>query len=264
MAVQERNSETLTPEPLDNSTEARSFHCTWVANNADLVAAIHVLRVELQVRYVMQNIVPCTSEEPFLFWLRFEWGKNRNPHAHGKNYVSGNPAYECVVEDVQTRMELIAHGHSDAHKLQTRDEAETKLGAFFNQCVCEWHPAKDDEGKPMYDHVIELMRESQYQPPQCIDLLKLLDEVSSDKAAAPDLLPLQKLLLAVIEDGQRHAWHGRGPPVLGVDACARKGSALHGKDHVYCRYLFPRLLRLLDSVKKAQVEPDPHRPGLYN
>jgi hypothetical protein len=124
------------------------------------------------------------------------------------------------------------HGHSEAHKLKTKDVAEIALGSFFDQYICEWHPAKDDEGKALYDHVIELMKESKYQQPQCIDLLDLLDEVFSDKTVAPDLLPLQKLLIALIEDGQRHSWHGRGHPVLGVDACARKGSALCGKDFV--------------------------------
>ena len=82
--------------------------------------------------------------------------------------------------------------------------------------------------------------------------------------AEPNLLPLQTLLLALIEDGQRHTLHGRRKPTLGCDACARKGSAKHGRDHVYCRYLFPRLLRLLHSMKKAVVEEDEHRPGLYN
>ena len=33
---------------------------------------------------------------------------------------------------------------------------------------------------------------------------------------------------------------------------------------MYCRYLFPRSLRLLDAVKKAVVGDDPHRPGLKN
>ena len=74
----------------------------------------------------------------------------------------------------------------------------------------------------------------------------------------------RNFFVALIEDGQRHSWHGRGSPVLGVDACARKGSARDGKDCVFCRYLFPRLLRLLDSVTKGKVEPDPHRPGLYS
>lgn len=92
----------------------------------------------------------------------------------------------------------------------------------------------------MYNHVIEHIQETQHQQVQCIDF-ELLKEVFCDKAAAPELLPFQKLLLALIEDGQRYAWHGRGPPVLGVDACAQTGSGLHGQDHFYCWYLFPLL-----------------------
>ena len=129
--VKQRQDETWTPEPLNNSTEARAFRCNWVANNADLVATVHVLRVELQIRYVVQHIVHCTPDEPFLFWLDFEWGANGLPHGHGKNYVSGNPSYEASVDDEDSRMEMIARGHSEAHKLQTRDEAETALGTFL-------------------------------------------------------------------------------------------------------------------------------------
>ena len=49
-----------------------------------------------------------------------------------------------------------------------------------------------------------------------------------------------------------------------MDPCARKGSTSEGKQYVYCRYLFPRLLRLFDGLKRAVVEDDPHRPGLRN
>ena len=146
MDVRQRPEEVWTPEPLDNSSEARSYRCLWVAENADLVATVHALRVELQVRYVMADIVPCTPEQPFLFWLRFEWGTNGNPHTHGSNYVSGNPAYECIVEDDDTRQEMIEHGHSEAYRLKTKVEAEKALGEFFDQYVTEWHPAKDADG----------------------------------------------------------------------------------------------------------------------
>ena len=89
-------------------------------------------------------------------------------------------------------------------------------------------------------------------------------KICSDEHGAPELLPLQKLLLALIEDEQRHAWQGTRPPTRGMDACARKGSATYGKEHVYCRYLFPRLLRFLQTFNKAVVESDMHRPGLYS
>ena len=135
---------------------------------------------------------------------------------------------------------------------------------LFDRYVNEWHPAKDDEGAALYPYALEIVEDSQYHQPQCVDLLELFDQIFSDEHTAPDLLPLQKLLVALIEDGQRHAWHGRKTPTLGLDACARKGSAKYGKECVYCRYLFPRLVRLLDSVKKAVVEHDDHRPNLYN
>ena len=82
-----------------NTHEARGFRCNWVRDNGDIVAFLHALRVELQVRLVTQHVVPCTDAEPFLYWLRFEWGTNGNPHAHGQCYVSGNPSFESVVED---------------------------------------------------------------------------------------------------------------------------------------------------------------------
>ena len=52
--------------------------------------------------------------------------------------------------------------------------------------------------------------------------------------------------------------------VWGSDPCARKGSRTHGTNHVYCRYLFPGLLRFFAQVRGAVVEDDPHRPGLKN
>ena len=82
-----------------NTHEARGFRCTWVRDNADIVAFLHALRVELQVHLVMQHVVPCTDAEPFLYRLRFGWGTNGNPHAHGQRYVLGNPSFESVVED---------------------------------------------------------------------------------------------------------------------------------------------------------------------
>ena len=51
---------------------------------------------------------------------------------------------------------------------------------------------------------------------------------------------------------------------MGVDACARKGSTTHGKQYVYCRYLFPRHLWLFGALQKGIVLDDPHRPGLRN
>ena len=69
---------------------------------------MHALRVELLVQYVMRRIVPETEAEPFLFWLRFEFGTNTgNPHAHGMAYVPDNPNFECVVADEEARQKLV-------------------------------------------------------------------------------------------------------------------------------------------------------------
>ena len=67
---------------------------------------LHAMRVELQVRYVMANIVPATEEEPFLYWLRFEFGVSGNPHAHGKRHVGNNPRFDQVVKDGTVREAL--------------------------------------------------------------------------------------------------------------------------------------------------------------
>ena len=75
---------------------------------------MHVIRVELTVRYVMANVVPCSNNFPFLHWFRFEWGTGGNPHAHGVAYVEGNPTFESIVADEDTKRELIAHGHAEA------------------------------------------------------------------------------------------------------------------------------------------------------
>ena len=67
----------------------------------------------------MAEVVPCTDEEPFLYWLRFEWGMNGNPHAHGQSYVTGNPTFESIVDSQETKNELVLHGYKEAWKLQT-------------------------------------------------------------------------------------------------------------------------------------------------
>ena len=64
-----------------------------------------------------------------------------------------------------------------------------------------------------------------------MDLLELLEKTFSTEK--PDLQPLRKLLLALIEDGQHHLGHEKGPPIVGVHPCARKGSCSKGKEYVY-------------------------------
>ena len=46
--------------------------------------------------------------------------------------------------------------------------------------------------------------------------------------------------------------------------CSEKGSTSKGKEYVYCRYLFPKDLLMLEWNKLARVADDPHRPGLRN
>ena len=86
--------------------------------------------------------------------------------------------------------------------------------------------------------------------PQTINLLALLEEVFADDVREPDLTKLQHVLLALIENGQRHdgpKGHGHKPPKMGTHPCAREDTR---KKEVYCRYLFPRQLRLFpDEIK---------------
>ena len=79
-----------------------------------------------------------------------------------------------------------------------------------------------------------------------MDLLQVLEDVFVDDKGVereePDTSRLKYLLMAIIEEGQRHdgvQGHGHDPPTLGVHPCARKGP----KGEIYCRYLMPRELR---------------------
>ena len=139
-----------------NTYEARGFRCNWVRDNADLVAFLHALRVELQVRLVMQHVVPCTEAEPFLYWLRFEWGTNGNPHAHGQRSVSGNPSLESAVEDQATADFLRTRGSGDAPSFRTKQKAEAELGEFFGQYLtvapCSRRTRPDDLCAPLRMH----------------------------------------------------------------------------------------------------------------
>ena len=247
-----------------NTFEARNFRCNWVKDNPDLVAVLHALRVELQVRLVMQHVVQCNDVEPFQYWLRFEWGSNGNPHAHGQCYVAGNPSFESVVEDAATADFLRTNGAAESEAFRTKEEAEADLGEFFGRHVCEWHPGKTAQGVMTYNFVLEILRTAEYAQPQCVDLYSVLESVLDTDDGAVTLQPLHRLLAAIIETGQRHTGHGEGPPVWGRDSCARKGCVSKGTCHVYCRYLFPRVLRFFAQLRGAVVDDDPHRPGLKN
>ena len=79
-----------------------------------------------------------------------------------------------------------------------------------------------------------------------MNLLEVLENVFNDEKgeprAEPDTSQLKYLLMAILEDGQRHdgpMGHGYDKPTLGTHACARKSK----KGEIYCRYLMPRELR---------------------
>ena len=80
----------------------------WSKDHADIVVFMHALKVELTVQHIMRLVVPETDLEPFQYWLRFEFGTNTgNPPAHGMAYAAGNPHFDCVVADEETRQRLL-------------------------------------------------------------------------------------------------------------------------------------------------------------
>ena len=131
--------------------------CRWVLDNPDIVAFVHALRVEINVRYVMAHVVHCTEDQPFLYWLRYEWGSNGNPHAHGQAYVADNPNFECIIPDAETKQRLIELGYPKAADYKLKEEAEAKLGDFFHKYISEWHPSKDSAGNNLYNYEKEFL-----------------------------------------------------------------------------------------------------------
>ena len=206
---------------------------------------MHAISVEMCIRQVMPHIIPCTEEHPFLYWLRFEWGKNGNPHVHGQGYTAENPTFENITLDDETREQLIKAGYPDASNLKTKEECETDLGNYFSDHVKEWHPAKDAGGNQLYPFCVDLLQNAEYDKPQTVDRLEMLENIMSDKNLV-DLGPLRSLLLALIEDGQRHTMHGHNAPTHGQHPCAKFGRTSTGKQYIYCRYLFPKALVVLD------------------
>ena len=131
-------------------------------------------------------------------------------------------------------------------EIQLADDAVRDVADFYDPYVSEMHPCKDTAGKPLwfYDEplyrlVVENVRMPGLAKPQTIDLLEMLEEVFRDEDK-PDTSRLKYLLLALVENGQRHDYHEHGPPKLGTHACARCGKTSDGKEIIYCRYLFPR------------------------
>ena len=136
--------------------------------------------------------------------------------------------FENITLDEETKDRLIEAGYPDARNLKLKDECEADLGAFFSEHVKEWHPAKDAGGKQLYPFRADLLERNEFQKPQTVDLLELLENIHTDEINA-DLAPLRRLMLALIEDGQRHTMHGHNPPKLGLHHCAKKGRTSTGK-----------------------------------
>ena len=147
LSATHENSATSKVDPCDPRDRAsHDSRCTWVKDNPDIAVFMHALRVELLVHYVMRHVVPTNDAYPFQYWLRFEFGNSGNPHAHGLNYVAGNPTFDNVVADAATK-ERLQDFYDD---LKTVREAEQELATFFDDYVTEMHPAKDDGGTDVY------------------------------------------------------------------------------------------------------------------
>ena len=251
------------PAGEQDSSESFPTRCLWVVNNPDIVATIHAIRVELIVTILMSEIVPGDAAQPFSYWLRFEWGKNGNPHTHGQAWVPGNPRLDKVFKDAATRTKYQTEHPDDSIYYPTWDEAEQTLCQFFTPYISEMHPCKDAHGNRLYDYHIETLSAAQHcQQPLCTNLHQEIATAFSEDP--PNLSRLRDILLALIEQGQRHTSHGHSPPKLGEDACARKGSKSCGPDCVDCRYLFPRDLRVNEDGLLGAICEDPHRPDLRN
>ena len=116
----------------------------------------------------MSQIVPPDDEQPFQYWLRFEYGQSGNPHVHGQAYVAGNPHFDCVVADEFIKQNLLHIGHPDAKDLRTRDEAESELADFFDDYVKETHPCKDSTGNPLHVFFVDKIKLPGLAKPQCM------------------------------------------------------------------------------------------------
>ena len=86
--------------------------------------------------------------------MRFEWGKNGNPHGHGQNDVDGNPTFENITLDEDTNKKLIDANYrvawkpdkvqkvieevaaeSDIESVESRIEAETCVETTFEDVI---------------------------------------------------------------------------------------------------------------------------------
>ncbi len=136
------------------------------------------------------------------------------------------------------------------------------------------HPAQDEVGNQLYEFVIENLHLPHCARPQSVNLLQVLDEIFGtrgatvpgevDDSSEPNVQKLREILLALIEDGNRHTYHDFGPPVWGKNSCARKAKRKGEAEEVYCRYLFPRDKLRATEDKRGAFREEPHRAGPRN
>jgi hypothetical protein len=265
-------------DPLDaERRDAVDARCAWALDNPDLVVTLHAIRAELITRYLISEVVPPDPQRPFQYWLRFEFGKSGNPHAHGLCFVPGNPEFDLVVKDLATLQRILKEEarHAEDRDLRTWEEAERQVADFYEPYISERHPCKDAAGaplwsfaEPLYTLVVEGVRFPECAKPQTVNLLRELElafaEDPERPTREPDTSRLKYLLLALIESGQRHTGHGHQPP-RPDDPCARRAKKGPAAERVYCRYLFPRELRPpREDGKRGVVEDDPYREELRN
>ena len=122
--------------------------------------------------------------------MRFEFGTNGNPHAHGVAYVPGNPEFDYIVKDAATKLKMQekAHHSIESMDIRTHDEAEKEVAAFYDRYVRETHPCKDPSGQPQWNFrapLYELHVDNVPLPggarPLTVSLLDVLDNVFYDE-----------------------------------------------------------------------------------
>ena len=122
-------------------------------------------------------------------------------------------------------------------------------------------PAKDEsEEQPCY-FIIEHLTDPTLGRPHAIILRELLDDIFQRDNA--DLSRLKKLMLTLVEHGQRHTIHGHGHPEKGKHLCGRQIPHTSAATKVVCRYLFPKDLVSRIDAHQRLLQKDPVRARLY-
>ncbi len=107
--------------------------------------------------------------------------------------------------------EWLLNSNTHVEDMSTWAEAEAHLVHYYHNYVREMHPVKEADGKPLYDFLIENLMLPGAQRPQTVNLREVLDRALAHPHE-PDLTEIQAILLALIEDGQRHTLHGHRAP----------------------------------------------------